>query len=185
MGFFANLFSGQQRNDSPLAGQPDLDFYEKLVDNVAASDEFQIELKAALKMAFQDPKTFYDDSGEISLSDRGLNYLRDGSSTPKFVLIDKMLAVGQMAEVDWKEEEEEIRFSIIEIAKAKGYDMHISTDDTYSMDTDKIIKSINDNEIKPLGYCLEILDINSDSYVFTIVPLDKQQLVRGMFDKLK
>ncbi len=48
--------------------------YEKLVDNIAASNEFQIQLKAALKIAFEDPKSFYDDSGDISLSDRGLSY---------------------------------------------------------------------------------------------------------------
>jgi hypothetical protein len=184
MGLFSKLFSVKQKSDS-MAGRPDLEFYEKLVDNIVASDEFQIQLKAALKIAFEDPKSFYDDSGDISLSDRGLSYPNDASSTPKFVLIDKMIAIGQMTEVDWKEEEEEIRFSIIEIVKAKGYDLQISTDDKYSMDTDKIIRSINDNEIQPLGYCLEILDINSDSYVFTIVPLDKQQLVRNMFDKLK
>jgi len=183
MGLFSKLFGRKQKK--VFVNRLDLDFYEIVIDNIAVSDEFKVELKESLKIAFNDPKYYYDDSGDFSLSERGLRYPNDVSLTPKFVLVDKMLTVGQMTEVDWKEEEEEIRFSIIEIVKAKGYELHIATDDKYTLDTDEIISSINDNEIQPFGYSLEILDINSDSYVFTIVPADKKQLVRELFNKLK
>ena len=48
------------------------------------------------------------------------------------------------------------------------------------METFEIIRVIDENELLPLGYCLEMLDVNSDSYVFTIVPLDKNKYSGGV-----
>ena len=48
------------------------------------------------------------------------------------------------------------------------------------METFEIIRVIDENEWQPLGYCLEMLDVNSDSYVFTIVPLDKNKYSGGV-----
>lgn len=53
------------------------------------------------------------------------------------------------------------------------------------LDISEIIKKINDDELKPMGHSLEILDINSDSYVFTIIPIDKHLDVSELFLKLK
>ena len=48
------------------------------------------------------------------------------------------------------------------------------------MQTLETIQAIDENELLPLGYCLEMLDVNSDSYVFTIVPLDKNKYSGGV-----
>jgi hypothetical protein len=174
------LFS--HRSASP---EPGLSFYQELVDQIAVSKELQMELKEALKQAIKDPRSFYDDSGDFILSERGLIYSIDNTLTPKFVLVDKMIAANQMVEVDWKEEEKDIRTWILNIATTKRYDLQLSLDKKYTGDTFETILSINDKELEPMGYCLEILDINSDSYVFTIIPLDKKKLVHEMFDKLR
>jgi hypothetical protein len=165
--------------------QADLPFYEDLVDLIAVSDELQMELKGMLKKAFDDPKWFYNDTGDFILSERGLTYLIHSRLTAKFVLVDKMIAAKQMVEVDWKEAEKEIRIWISEIAKAKSYDLPLSNEKRYTGDTFETIFFINDRELEPMGYCLEILDIDSDSYVFAIIPLENQQRVHDMFDKLK
>jgi len=101
-------------------------------------------------------------------------------------LVDTLQDNGQMAEVDWKEEESEIRTALNEIIKAKSYEFALSYDNLYEEhNTDEIIKLIDQRELKPAGYSLAILDINSDSYVFTIVPLNERQEVEEMFANLK
>lgn len=163
----------------------DISFYQDLVGQIAVSEELQMELRAILKQAFDDPKSFYNESGDFILSERGLTYSIHSGLTAKFVLVDKMIAAKQMMEVDWKEAEKEIRIWILEMAKAKGYDLPLSTEKRYTVDTFETIFFISDKELEPMGYCLEILDIDSDSYVITIVPLEKQQMVHDMFEKLK
>jgi hypothetical protein len=195
MGLFSKLFGGKQKiesgNEIPAkpgtlqSGLIDLQFYEHVVDHIADSKELQEELKAMLKQAFDNPRSFYNASGDFILSERGLTYPGHSHLTRKFVLVDKMISAGQMIEVDWKEQETEIRHWIIAIAKKKGYDLPLSIENKYGRDTFQVLCLINDKELEPMQYCLEILDIDSDSYVFTIVPLDKKQLVRNFFDKLK
>ena len=190
MGFLSKLFGKEQNDKSKPENQKpaiaDITFYEKVIDRIAVSDELKNDLKRALKQAFEDPKSFYDDNNEFILSDRGLKYPKDTLLTAKFVLIDTLQDNGQMAEVDWKEEESEIRIAVNEILKAKEYDFALSYDDLYEdKDTDEIIQLIDQKELKPNGYSLALLDINSDSYVFTIVPLNEKNEVAEMFAILK
>lgn len=194
MGFFSNLFGQRSRDktkpstsDKSLTNNPKTDFalYEETVDHIVVSESLQSDLKLKLKQAFEDPRSFYDDDNEFILSERGLTYPDDVALTPKFVLIDTMEDEDQIAEVDWKEDEDEIRFAINRIMKAKNY-ATISDELKYAvLDTLEIIKKINHDELKPMGHSLEILDINSDSYVFTIIPIDKHRDVSELFLKLK
>ncbi len=182
MGFLSKIL-GKNRNDKP---NPDLAFYERVIDRIVISDTLKGDLKAELKQAFEDPKSFYDDNNDFILSERGLTYPKDTFLTPKFVFIDTLQDNGEMAEVDWREEESEIRIFLTEIRMAKNYDFTISDDDLYEgYDTGEIIKLIDDKELKNQGYSIELLGINSDSYVFTIVPLNDKQEVKMMFEKLK
>jgi len=183
MGFFSKIFG---HNGDKGEKHPNLEFYEEVVDNIIVSEALKSELRIKLKQSFENPKSFYDDKNEFILSERGLRYPKDILLTPKFVLIDTLENNDQMAEVDWKETEEEIRSSINRIIKAKNYSLKLNEDNRYDdTDTFEIIKSINDKELNPLGYYLEILDINSDSYVFTVVPLDQHQVVKKIFEKLR
>ena len=69
---------------------------------------------------------------------------------------------------------------------AKNYDFTLSGDDLYDgHDTGEIIQLIDEKELKSRGYSIQLLDINSDSYVFTVIPLNNKQEVKGMFEKLK
>lgn len=194
MGFFSNLF-GQKSKDETTSNatnqsladntKPDFALYKETVNHIAVSEVLQNDLKLKLKQAFEDPKSFYDDDNEFILSERGLTYPADVALTPKFVLVDTMHDENQMAEVDWKEDEDEIRFAINTILEAKNYTT-ISNDIKYdNSETFDILNLINDNELKSIGYSLEILDIDSDSYVFTIVPLEIHQGVAILFSKLK
>ncbi len=181
MGFLSNIF-GQKQNEKPT---PDLAFYEEVVDSIAFSDTLKDDLKARLKLAFEDPKSFYDDNNEFILSERGLTYPKDALLTPKFVLIDTLQNNGEMAEVDWKEEEIEVRIVLNEIRMAKNYEFTLSNDELYNgHDTGEIIQLINEKELKIQGYSIELLDINSDSYIFTIITLGDKQVVKMMFEKL-
>lgn len=194
MGFFSNLFGQKSKDETTsnatnksLADNTKLDFalYEETVNHIVVSEALQKDLKLKLKQAFEDPKSFYDDDNEFILSERGLTYPADVALTQKFVLIDTLQDEHQMAEVDWKEGEDEIRFAINAILEAKNYTT-ISNDVKYDdSETFDILNLINDNELKSIGYSLEILDIDSDSYVFTIVPLEKYQEVTILFSKLK
>lgn len=197
MGLFSKLF-GQKENKAkellkkdnakPIAVsiKSNFEFFEKVVDNIVVSETLQKDLKIKLKQAFENPKSFYDDNNEFILSERGLTFPQDTLLTPKFVLVDTLQENEQMAEVDWKEEEEEIRFAINAIIKAKNYNIKLSDGTKYDdNDTFEIIELIDKEELNPLGYSLQILDIDSDSYVFTIVPLEKQQEVETMFTILK
>jgi hypothetical protein len=182
MGFLSNIF-GQKQNDK---SNPDFAFYEEVVERIVISDTLKSDLKAELKQAFEDPKSFYDDNNEFILSNRGLTYPQDILLTPKFVLIDTLQDNGQMAEVDWKEEESEVRIFLNEIKMAKNYDFTLSDDDLYDgQDAGEIIQLIDEKELKSQGYSIELLDINSDSYVFTVIPLNNKQEVKKMFEKLK
>lgn len=164
-----------------------LESYEKAIEAIAVGDELQNNLRAAVREAFGNPQSFYDENGEYAPADRGMNYSSFGDLTTKMVLIDKMIEAGQMAEVDWKESEEEIRLWINHILKTKNYAFRISEpeEDLYEgKDTYTVINSINDSELKPNGFALEILDIGSDSYVFTIVLADTAAEVARLFRKL-
>lgn len=162
-----------------------LETYEKAIELIAVGEDLQNNLRFALRQAFENPKSYYDESGEYIPADRGMNYSSFGDLTTKMVLVDKMIEAGQMAEVDWKESEEEIRLWINHILKTKNYPFQIAEDDLYEgKSTDTVINSINDNELKPQGFALETLDIGSDSYVFTIVPQAVQNTVANLFRKL-
>lgn len=164
----------------------DLELYEKLVDAIAVSAEVQIRLKTALKEAFENPRSFYDEDEKYVLAWRGLTFSRHAHLTQKFVLIDKLIEANQMAEVDWKEDEEEVRDWINKILETKKYDFKLSGEIKYEdEETFEMLNLINDDELKTNGFCLEILDIDSDGYVFTIVPLDQKKLVAEMFARLK
>ncbi|QHT66464.1 hypothetical protein GXP67_07245 [Rhodocytophaga rosea] len=197
MGLFSSLFR-QKQNDkfvSPtdVKKQPDVlttetnfEFYEKIVEVIVVSETLKNKLKTRLKQAFEKPNSFYDVNNNFILSERGLTYPKDKSLTPKFVLIDILQDNNQMAEVDWKEEEEDIRFALNRILEAKNYGFISSEASNFGYkDTLEMIELINKEEIKSLGYSVEMLDINSDSYVFTVVPLERQQEVAAMFAKLK
>lgn len=182
MGILSNFF-GQKQNGKP---GPNLALYEKVVNHIVVSDTLKKDVKTRLRQAFEDPESFYDDNNDYILSERGLTYPKDALSTPKFVLIDSLQDNGEMAEVDWKEEESEIRIFLNEIKMAKNLDFTISEDDLYEgYDTGEILKLINDKELQTQGYSIELLDINSDSYVFTVVPLCDRQEVKMLFEKLK
>lgn len=168
-----------------LPNQAVIEFYQDLIDEIAVSNKLQIELKTIVNQAIDHPESFYDESGNFILSPRGLTYSGHRQLTSKFVLVDKMIAAKQMVEVDWKEAEEDIRIWISEIAKTKGYRFDLSLDKKYAGDTFDSIISIDEKELQPEGYCLEMINIDSDSYVFTIIPLSKQPVVRNMFDKIK
>lgn len=196
MNFFSKLFGQNPKKESqsktesmvtsPIpTNQVDYAFYAELVGAITESDALKADLKSKLKKAFDDPKSFFDEHDEFSLSSRGLTYPADVAKTQKFVLIDTLIENDQMAEVDWKEAEDEIRFTINRILKVKNYDFHLSEEDKYEESTFEIIESINSDELLQAGYSLEILDIDSDSYVFTIVPLSKQKEVTRMFEKLR
>jgi hypothetical protein len=182
MGFLSSIF-GQKQNDKP---NPDLEFYERFIDRIVISEALKSDLNIKLKQAFEDPKSFYDHNGDFILSERGLTYAKDALLTPKFVLIDTLQDNGEMAEVDWKEEESVVRTFLNEIRLAKSYDFTISDDDLYEgIDTGEIITLIDEKELKSQGYAIVLLDINSDSYVFTVVPLSDKNEVKMMFEKLK
>ncbi|WDF48375.1 hypothetical protein PQ459_07815 [Chryseobacterium sp. KACC 21268] len=194
MGLFSNLF-GQKSKDEAKSNatdqfstdktKTDFTLYEETVNHITISEALQTSLKLKLKQAFEDPKSFYDDDNEFKLSERGLTYPEDVALTPKFVLIDTMQDEDQMAEVDWKEDEDEIRYAINRILEAKNYASLSSGSKYDDNETFDILNHINDKELKSIGYSLEILDIDSDSYVFTIVPLEKHQEVATLFSQLK
>lgn len=197
MGFFDRLF-GRNKGSKP-AQQPEprpvpvtepvitgLALYEKVVDLITVSGELRADLKSKLKEAFEHPASFYDDMNEFILSERGLTYPEDSSKTPKFVLIDTLIEYHEMAEVDWKECEEEIRFSLTTIISAMEYNLEFTLEDRYEgSHTYEVLEQIDRLELQPGGYALAILDIQSDCYVFTVVPLNKRDEVVSLFDQLK
>lgn len=191
MGLFSKLF-GQKNKDITTADNtvrnttvPNLELYENLVNRIVVSEKLKADLKIKIKQAFENPKSFYDDQNDFILSERGLSFPDDAFITPKFVLIDTLINNNQMAEVDWKEEEDEIRFVINRIVNEKKYGFKLSDQPIYDHnETFEIIELIDKEELKSLGYSLEMIDIDSDSYVFTIVPLAKQQEVSHFFAQL-
>lgn len=195
MNFFSKLFGSRnpkrplpETNKVPQAAAtgPDYKFYESLATVLVSNNELRSALLQQLKKAMDTPEAFFDTDGEFILSDRGLTYPKALPLVPKFVLVDTLMEHDLMAEVDWKSAEDEVRFSINQILKAKGYDFSIAEEDGYEgKDTYETIAQINDNELQAAGYSLEILDIDSDSYVFTIVPATQQASVAALFDRLK
>lgn len=182
MSFLSNIF-GREKKDKPSS---DLAVYEAIIDQITISNTLRSELKAKLKQAFEDPKSFYDENNEFILSERGLTYPKDASVTPKYVLVDTLQDNGEMAEADWKEDESEIRILLAEISMAKNYAITISDDDQYEdAETDEVFKCIDERELKPQGYSIVLLDIDSDSFIFTIVPTTIEKEVKAMFEKIK
>ena len=177
-------FSELETKRKPSA-QPDLlPVYLMLINYVAVPQAVKEEVHTSLIQAFENPKSFYDEEDEFILSDRGLTFATHKNLTPKFVFIDKLIEANQMAEVDWKADEEQIRFSINKILAAKNFDFKLLDEIKYSVDALGIIQSINNLELKPAGYALALLDIDSDSYVFTVVLLTMQKEVEELFAQL-
>jgi uncharacterized protein involved in tolerance to divalent cations len=188
MGFFSNLFGhkSEAKNHSILGqSKPDFELYEKVIDSIVETEILNTDLKTKIKQSIEDPKSFYNYKNDFILSERGLTYPKDKSLTSKFVLVDSLIEARQMTEVDWKEDEEEVRLWINEIAKTKDFKLNLSTEKKYGNETLEVIQSIDKYELRPLSYAIEILDIDSDSYVFTIIPLDRQNEVQQLFAKLK
>lgn len=163
----------------------DLALHNKVIDLIAVSDNVRNELKEKVGQAVSNPKSFYDFKGNFYLSERELTYPKDAAETAKFVLVDTLMENGQMAEVDWKEEEAEMRFAINQILRAKHYDFIVRQDTVFveGDDTLDMITQINDKELTLAGYSLQLVDINSDSYVFTIVPIAQAEEVRQLLMK--
>lgn len=165
--------------------QVSLALYEELIDDIVTRPERKERLKQLITKAFSQPKSFFDEDNDFILSDRGLTYPEHIALTPKFVLVDKMMEDFQMAEVDWKEEEETIRCSIDSIIKAKEYPISFSLNGRYeSLDPDNILQQISSLELKPQGYVLTVIDIDADSYVFTVIPAHLENRVRSIFNIL-
>ncbi len=180
MGFLSNIF-GRKPNSKSFPGSA---FYEEILNLIVISDTLKRDLKEEIKQAFENPKSFYDENSKFILSDRGLTYPKDALLTPKFVLIDTLQDNGQMAEVDWRGEESEVRLLLNEMRMAKNYDFILSDDDLYEgCDTGEIIELIDEKELKPQRYSITLLNINSDCYIFTVVPLDIKQKVEILFEK--
>ncbi len=182
MSFFSNWFGPKKKKD-----QPDFAFYENVIHTIAVSETLKDKLLRKVRQAFDHPESFYDQEGQYQLSARSLNPSKDDALLPKFVLIDLLQDHNEMAEVDWKETEQEVRYWINALLTAKTYLGSLSNEEKYGrhVHTGEVLDLINQNELKPLGYALEILDIDSDSYVFTIVPLHRQEEVQEMFRVLK
>jgi len=189
MGFFSKLF-GQKtiyKNEPVSLNTPtDLQRYREITEVVVVSDTLKNELNQKLKQAFENPQSFYDSDNEFILSERGLTFPANANLTAKFVLVDTLIDNDQMAEVDWKEDEEEIRFAINRILNAKKYGFVLTDECKYDdNETFEILELIDTHELKPKGFSLEILDIDSDSYVFTIVELKNHEEVSKMFNQIK
>ncbi len=195
MGFFSKLF-GARDNKHPLpatgkalqaaATKPDYKLYEALSTVLVIDDALHRELLLQIKKAFEAPESFFDAAGEFMLSDRGLSYPKALPLVPKFVLIDTLMEHDLMTEIDWKSDESEIRFAINRVLKAKDYHFSLAEESRYEgKHTYETIELINSNELQTAGYSLEILDIDSDSYVFTIVPTAQQATVAALFARLK
>jgi len=189
MGFFSKLFRQKaiDKNEPlPLNTPTDLQHYQQITEVVVVSEALKNELKQKLKQAFENPKSFYDSDNEFILSERGLTFPAKANLTAKFVLVDTLIDNDQMAEVDWKEDEEEVRFAINRILKAKNYGVALADECKYEdNETFEILEEIDTQELKPKGFSLEILDIDSDSYVFTIVALESHGEVSKMFNQIK
>lgn len=193
MGLFAKFFK-KKNKDITIAENtisvvdttiPKLELYEKLVNIIVVSETLKADLKSNLKQALENPESFYDDQNDFILSERGLSFPDDTLLTPKFVLIDTLIENNLMAEVDWKEEEDEIRSAIISILTAKKYSCKLSDQSIYeNCDAFEIIELIDKEELHPSGYSLEIIDIDSDSYVFTIIQLSNQEAVSNLFGQI-
>ncbi|UOG72838.1 hypothetical protein MTX78_11940 [Hymenobacter tibetensis] len=166
---------------------PTIELYKNIVDSIVTSAELRDEAMTKLKQAIEDPQSFYNADREFILSGRGLSYPEDVELTSKFVLIDMLIENNQMIEIDWKEAEEEIRLQLNEVLKAKNYGFQLSKNNLYedNIDTYEILFSINDEELEPLGYAIEMLDIDSDSYVLTVIPLNIQEKANGLFENIK
>lgn len=195
MGFFSKLFGSRDHKQSltatnspakASATKPDYTFYETVATALVNKTEWRTALLQQLKKAFENPESFFDNDGEFILSNRGLTYPEALPLVSKFVLVDTLIEHNLMAEVDWKSEEAEVRFAVNRILKAKGYPFSLTEEDRYEgKHTYETIERINDRELQTAGYNLEILDIDSDSYVFTIVAADQQITVAAMFTRLK
>ena len=188
MSFLSALFGSADQPKKPAAPEahPDLPVYQAVINLIAVSPALQTQLTADVQRAFDAPQSFYDD-GEYTLAEygRGLRYPKDARLTPKFVLIDTLIDWEQMAEVDWKASEEDIRFAINDILDAKGFALELPQDEQYDdPDTFSVFQTIDDDELQPAGYCLAFLDIDSDSYVFTVVPLAQQAEAEQLFARL-
>ena len=164
-----------------------IELYEDIINSIAVSETLKNELKIKIKQAFENPEVFYNTKGKYILSERGIKYSDEGKFTPKFVLIDTLIDNDQMIEVDWEEAEEDVRYGLNKIIESKGYKFQISEDNLYDEDdeTHEIIYSIDDEELQPLGYCIEMINIDSDSHILTIVPLSIQQKVKELLKKLE
>ena len=193
MGFFSSLFGNKKRSEQTSAFQPqnkvrkyaDKELYFQLLEILVSSNSARDQLKREIIKAFDEPESFYDADGEYELAIRGLRFSKDADATPKFVFIDKLIEEELMAEVDWKEEEAEIRRWVIAIMKVKSFPFSVSEEDQYEdMSTDAVIQMMNDDELIPNGYSLQILDIQSDCYVFTIVPAEDSKTIKELFAEL-
>ncbi|GAA4317171.1 DUF6630 family protein [Flaviaesturariibacter amylovorans] len=199
MGFFTRLLWGRkaearraamrrlaagEETEMPSPNRPS---YLRLIELIAHGEYVRQEVREAVGRAFDDPKSFFDANGNYKPAERGLRFPADLPLAPKFVLIDTLAAHGQMAEVDRNEPgEEEIRTAVTEILMAKEIPVRPSREvgDDPDCDPGTLLWNIHQSELEPEGYALVLLDINTDSYVFTVVASEHQAEVTALFAKL-
>jgi hypothetical protein len=189
--WFARIFGAGHQ---PAAGQPaplglpnaaQLVVYNQLIDQLVAEPALRATIYAAVARAFANPQSFYDEHQKYTLAIRGLTFAKHAALTPKFVFIDTLCAHNLMAEVDWKEEEGEIRQQVRAIMQARQYHVVISAEEQYEDEpTYEVIYLLDHEELGPDGYSLQTLDIQSDSYVFTIVRRQEATRVQELFRQL-
>ncbi len=181
MGLFSKLFTRKEKTIVDYA------FYQRLINTIVVSKELKVNVLRSVKKIFENDPKHYDPHIRSDLSQRGLTTKIPKNVIAEFILINQLIDQDEMTELDWKEEESEIRLSIKAIIVAKNYNCKLSLTDKFGKNTniEKILEVIKKEEMEPFGYTIEDLDINSDSYVLTVVPLHLKKTVRMMFDDLK
>lgn len=190
MGWLTRIFGAKHQPAAPparpaLPAASRLAIYNQLLAELVAEPALRATVYAAVARAFADPQSFYDEHHEYTLAMRGLTFPRHAALTPKFVLIDMLCSHNLLAEVDWKEAEDEIRQQVRAIMQARQYPVVVSIEEQYEDEpTHEVIYLLDHEELGPNGYSLQTLDIQADSYVFTIVRQEAAARVQELFRQL-
>jgi hypothetical protein len=189
----ANLFGiTKKSNNDSATDKPDYKDYIALAKKIVGNgnDEVIVKLEKKFLRYFDDPNTVFQDGEYVYETNRELdeNIYRgfsdeDPNQTYFFIMLDTLINSNFISEADWKVEFEDFDHFLKRIIRTKGYNIQSPVQDLTELFSGELIFTAQE-KFKVTDYRLLLIDIESDCYVYTVIPKEEIDEIQAGFSKI-
>lgn len=150
--------------------------YRKILEILAKDEGYVKYALDRLKGTSENPENYEDAFFRLPDANSDLVWLQ---------FIDDLLEYNYAFEVDWKEDYTEVKKQIENLFRKKGILHTIESDqDLYDFEAENYFPRIN-QLLSETNFLLVYLDIDSDSYVTTLIDKDRIQMLQSLDKRIK